>query len=254
MPTSHSRYVDVLNTLNDHIVILDVRGTILFTNTSWRQFARKNPCADGTPPRHIEIGSNYLSVCRAAEQAAPDELGEICRGIQAVLDGTRRNYSLIYPCHSPQKDRWFEMKVHPLAHAEPREVVIIHSDITQRWLSELEAQRKQSELSAALANLSGLARDLKNSLKQKIKTSGSAQSISRSHSTSLNAQRLLDSLSKREQEVLRGMAEGQRQAHIASVLNLSPKSVATYRARILVKLDLRSDAELITFLTRAGQL
>ncbi|MBL8450147.1 MAG: PAS domain-containing protein [Dechloromonas sp.] len=254
MPAVHSRFIDALDALNDNIVILDACGSILFTNRSWRKFARKNPCADGTLPRYIAVGSNYLNVCRAAAQADPDTFGDICHGIEAVLEGARRDYSLTYPCHSPQKDRWFEMNVRPLTHAIPREVLIVHTDITQRRLSELEAQRKQSELSAALANLSGLAGRIKSSLDQNLKTAELAHSFSPRQEASIHVQHQLDSLSTREMEVLRGLAQGQRQASIAAALKLSPKSISTYRSRILNKLNLNSDAELIAFLTRNGQL
>lgn len=57
----------------------------------------------------------------------------------------------------------------------------------------------------------------------------------------------VDVLSRRERQVLQLVAEGCDNRTIASKLNLSYKTVHTYRSRILQKLDLHSTAELIRF-------
>ena len=55
---------------------------------------------------------------------------------------------------------------------------------------------------------------------------------------------LLDSLSMRELQVLRKLAMGSTNREIAVSYNISVKTVDTYRARILKKLNLRNNAEL----------
>ncbi len=57
----------------------------------------------------------------------------------------------------------------------------------------------------------------------------------------------IELLSKREFEVLSLIASGQAYKEIASKLNLSPKTVSTYRTRILEKLNLSSTAQLLRF-------
>lgn len=54
-------------------------------------------------------------------------------------------------------------------------------------------------------------------------------------------------LSKRELEVLSMIAEGKSYKEIAAELGVSPKTVSTYRTRILEKLDLSSTADLLRF-------
>ncbi len=56
-----------------------------------------------------------------------------------------------------------------------------------------------------------------------------------------------ESLSEREREVLVLVARGYTAAEIASQLNLSPKTVETYRTRGMEKLGLRSRAALVQF-------
>jgi DNA-binding NarL/FixJ family response regulator len=59
-------------------------------------------------------------------------------------------------------------------------------------------------------------------------------------------------LSSRERQVLQLLAEGLTTAAIARHLSLSPKTVETYRARIMDKLDIHDLAGLIRFAIRHG--
>jgi DNA-binding NarL/FixJ family response regulator len=54
-------------------------------------------------------------------------------------------------------------------------------------------------------------------------------------------------LSKREFEILALIASGKAYKEIASKLNLSPKTVSTYRTRILEKLNLTNTSQLLRF-------
>lgn len=56
-----------------------------------------------------------------------------------------------------------------------------------------------------------------------------------------------ESLTEREREVLLEVARGLTAANIAERLNLSPKTVETYRARGMEKLGMRSRAALVQF-------
>ncbi|HTJ98517.1 MAG TPA: response regulator transcription factor [Bordetella sp.] len=61
-------------------------------------------------------------------------------------------------------------------------------------------------------------------------------------------------LSNRELEVLKRIAKGEALGQIAEALHLSPKTVTTYRARILEKMGLRSNAELARYAAENGLL
>ena len=56
-----------------------------------------------------------------------------------------------------------------------------------------------------------------------------------------------EALSDREHEVLRFIGAGRTVGEIAAELGLSPKTVSTYRTRILQKLRLRSSAQLMRY-------
>jgi len=57
----------------------------------------------------------------------------------------------------------------------------------------------------------------------------------------------LDSLSRREQEIMQLVVEGKTSAEIAKTLSLSPKSVETYRSRLMLKLGVKNIPTLVKF-------
>lgn len=62
----------------------------------------------------------------------------------------------------------------------------------------------------------------------------------------------LESLSAREREVLQLVVEGKSSAEIASILNLSPKTVESYRSRLMQKLDIGDIPSLVKFAIQQG--
>jgi DNA-binding NarL/FixJ family response regulator len=61
-------------------------------------------------------------------------------------------------------------------------------------------------------------------------------------------------LSDREFEVLMALAEGETLKSIAGRMAVSPKTVTTYRSRVLQKLGLRSNADLVRYALEHGLL
>jgi two-component system, NarL family, response regulator NreC len=61
-----------------------------------------------------------------------------------------------------------------------------------------------------------------------------------------------DTLSEREREVFQLIAEGNSNKDIAGLLNISPGTVETHRARIMEKLDVHSVAEIVLYAVRKG--
>lgn len=57
-------------------------------------------------------------------------------------------------------------------------------------------------------------------------------------------------LSSREREVLRYLAQGYTNSEIARQMSLSPKTVDTYRSRIMSKLDIHKKSELVNYAIR----
>ncbi len=64
----------------------------------------------------------------------------------------------------------------------------------------------------------------------------------------------LDPLSPRETEILSLVAQGYSNRQIATDLNLSVKTIETYKARVMEKLDLHSRVELVRYALQHGLL
>lgn len=62
----------------------------------------------------------------------------------------------------------------------------------------------------------------------------------------------LESLSRRERQVLQLVAEGKSSIEIADLLSLSPRTIETYRARMMQKLNLKDLASVVKFAIQHG--
>jgi PAS domain S-box-containing protein len=128
---------DVLNTLPAHIVIVNNIGRIVDVNEAWKRFA----AANGIAGDFNWTEANYLSECEASRD---DDVGlamNVSKGVRSVLQGDQDEFSLEYPCHSPNEQRWFTMRARRIR--GDSKVVIIHDNITE--LKLVEASLRQSE-------------------------------------------------------------------------------------------------------------
>jgi len=151
LPDKDAFNTSILNSLTAHIAVLNEHGVIVAVNNSWRQFAKENGLFE---PDQNMLGINYLDVCKKAiNQPYGDEAGEAHAGIAAVLAGELQTFNLEYPCHSPDQQRWFHMKVSPL-HGSRGAAVISHEDITQRKQTEAALLESESRYRALLQDAS----------------------------------------------------------------------------------------------------
>ena len=63
-----------------------------------------------------------------------------------------------------------------------------------------------------------------------------------------------DPLARRERQVLQLVAEGKTSKEIAEVLGVSAKTAESYRARVMVKLDIHDTAGLVRYAIRTGMV
>jgi len=61
-----------------------------------------------------------------------------------------------------------------------------------------------------------------------------------------------ETLSDREYEVMSRIGSGKTVSEIAEELSLSPKTISTYRARVLEKLDVKNSAQIVQYAIRNG--
>jgi RNA polymerase sigma factor (sigma-70 family) len=73
-----------------------------------------------------------------------------------------------------------------------------------------------------------------------------------SHEDFVSERSALERLSQRERQVLTLVVEGKTSREIAELVRLSPKTIDTYRSRIMLKLAVHNLASLVKFAIRHG--
>ncbi|MFE8710965.1 sensor domain-containing diguanylate cyclase [Aeromonas allosaccharophila] len=136
----------LLNSLEDQISVIDRNGVIHYTNLAWDLFAEQN----GMPKGYNWLGVNYMGGCDA--ETEPSGLAAV-EGILRVIRHQQEKFYLEYPCHSPDTQRWFMMRVAPVPGLDAEYFSIAHINITERKLLELEvASLSQHDPLTGLAN------------------------------------------------------------------------------------------------------
>ncbi|MBC8318297.1 MAG: helix-turn-helix transcriptional regulator [Desulfobulbaceae bacterium] len=137
-----SMYEIIVNSLSAHVAVLDSRGFIIETNRAWQQFAEENSIEGDAD----SLGVNYFAICEAARESGELEGDLIPLGIRKVLDGELLEFVTQYPCHSPTKRRWYNLRVLPYRSENDHRVVVVHEDITPIVLAQEEVRNKEVEL------------------------------------------------------------------------------------------------------------
>lgn len=127
----------VLDTITEHIVVIDSEGSILFVNNSWNEFGQKNACVIDEE----WIGINYLTECDHASDMGDDFGTQAAIGIRSVINAEEDKFYFEYPCHSQNDKRWFMMRVTPFSLKDENCFVISHQNITERKLAEEEVYK-----------------------------------------------------------------------------------------------------------------
>ncbi len=121
-----------LEAIPANIAILDAEGVIVRVNQAWSSFALQN----GGFPGSVEVGTNYLEVCDAATGSEIWQIKVFAAGIRNVLKGKAERFSMEYPCHSPEQQRWFMGYVTASRGEGAARAVVAHVDITAQKRTE----------------------------------------------------------------------------------------------------------------------
>ncbi|WP_416397155.1 putative bifunctional diguanylate cyclase/phosphodiesterase [Allohahella sp. A8] len=123
-----------------HVVVIDETGCIRYVNSAWIRFSRENrgPVDDWTT-------QNYFDVCQRSIDSGDTSAALALHGIREVINGKRNDFTLEYPCHSPDERRWFLLRALPLREVRQGLVAIYHD----RFMSESELRQAKERLALA---------------------------------------------------------------------------------------------------------
>lgn len=139
-----------LDALPVYIAILDGDGRIVLTNQPWAEATRSvNPFMAGA-----EVGDDYRARCQAV---GPGELRGSAGQILAVLAGHQETARLDYDLELDQRRQWFTVLATRFVTQETPRVVLMHQNVTERRLMEIQLQQAQKlesigQLAAGIAH------------------------------------------------------------------------------------------------------
>ena len=152
----------ILDSLSNHVVVVDAMGIVVDVNDLGLDFGV------GAPLLHILEGANYFDLCRSATGENTPEGAAALDGIQAVFDRKRDYFEMEYVVHSAPGQPCLLMSVTVLK-GHDHGVVISHQDITEQKRHERAIQ----DLSGRLINAqeqerSRIARELHDDINQQV--------------------------------------------------------------------------------------
>lgn len=113
------------------IAVVDAKGLIVTVNKSWIDYAATNEHTSTTS----WIGVSYIDECtRAARRDGHVDAKIVLTGMEAVLQRRSQRFEHQYPCHSPTRSYWYNVRILPLDTGQQMLFMVIHENCTHEVL------------------------------------------------------------------------------------------------------------------------
>lgn len=110
------------------IAVLDKLGYIVGVNQAWKDFGERNGVSKG----YTAVGKNYVTI----SQQAGDEYGDRAAAeLRRLLNDEQTEFTVVYPCHSPNQERWFRLYATTVSVDDDRYHLLIHQRLDRDSLS-----------------------------------------------------------------------------------------------------------------------
>lgn len=124
----------ILDSIDGPICVVDRNGVIQAVNKAWTRFAAEHvghESVEGLLDSEYGLGRDYHEVCREVSGDDVELAAETSAGLRAVLDGSRDRFTMEFPSHLPNVQRWFLLTISPLD-SEGGGAVVAHVDSTEQ--------------------------------------------------------------------------------------------------------------------------
>lgn len=140
---SHRFLQQIIDSLPDHIAILDVRGEIVLINRAWEDHQDQH----AHTIEHAGVGRNYIDICRGHDGPGEEHARDLLKALEDIAAGRREQFSMEYPCHRPDRQQWYTLRVSTLHSEGQRYMLLSHQDITglKRAEQDILAHRDRLE-------------------------------------------------------------------------------------------------------------
>lgn len=247
-----------LQALPVSIAILDASGTIVAVNDAWKEFGRRN----GLRIPRFGCGASYLKYCRSKES----HISRFATKLRRVLAGRLDLLTFVYPCHSPNENRWFCLIALPLSLDEPAGVAVLHVNLTEMLGRALAGPRSlkggQGGRTGRMAGLGAISSAIKQSAAEALsaqlgwmlpapsRESGSERALTHADRERVAAARL----SRRQMQILRLLGSGKTNKEIADLLFRSPNTIKLHVSAILQRLKVKSRTQAALLASRLNEV
>jgi signal transduction histidine kinase len=85
-------------------------------------------------------------VCESVVGESRDEGIAVAQGIRAMMEGQRREFRVVYRCHSPEEKRWFQLRATRFYDSGSMRLVMAHENITEIKHAEEELRAMTDQL------------------------------------------------------------------------------------------------------------
>lgn len=107
------------------IAVIDKHGDIVWVNQGWKSFGDRNGLVEG----YTSVGKNYVTI----SQQADDKYGErVAVQLGRLLTDRQTEFTVVYPCHSPNQERWVRLYAIAVSFGDTRYYLLIHQRIGQK--------------------------------------------------------------------------------------------------------------------------
>ena len=217
---AHQLLLGVLDSLTNQIAVLDEAGEIVFVNVAWKLFTIEG-CLGGDA---FKLHANYLSCLQELNDTNAVQLANV---IRSMLDNQIPAY-----CFEYGNKQIVEPNDDP-------DILSLHSSVAVDWF-EVRLSRMIDEGNPRIVVCHSDISVRKRSEQELRQRTSAVERIA--------------CLSKRERQVMVGVACGKANKVIAKDLDLSPKTIEKHRGNLMRKLKVRSVAELVRLAVTADPL
>ena len=129
----------VLDSLPDHVVVLDDLGTVLAVNQPSDRHTMESSATLST----AAVGVNYIDLCREAIAKGGPDVHVMVDGLEEVLNRIRDDFKTEYPCLAPGREEWFSMHAQRMK-SENAGVILIHVNITDSRIAQMKIEESET--------------------------------------------------------------------------------------------------------------
>ena len=134
----------ILDSLSSRLALVDGSGNLLAVNKAWEQFDTGRTSLGLPTPLP---GSNYMKLLGEAAAAGHLFARDLAGGIIAVSRRESPDFSMEYRLDVDSAPHWYAVRVMPLD-GSSRDVVVSHSDVTDRVMAHLALQDAHGRMQA----------------------------------------------------------------------------------------------------------